>query len=269
MEPISSTDNPHVRLLRALQDARGRARHRAFLVEGVRLVETAALAARPRVALHAPRFGAADGREAALLRRLTDAGAEVRAVTERVLAHVSDTVTPQGIVAAVPLPEPVPDQAPTLAVVLDGIGDPGNAGTLLRTAAAVGVERLLCAPQTVDVYAPKVVRAAAGAHFAVEIRSASAWADVTAALASVEQVVLADARVSRRYWDVDWSKRSALIVSNEAHGASAGAREIATTHVGVPMAPGIESLNAAVAGSVILYEALRQRISARETETER
>ena len=269
MEPISSTDNPHVRLLRALHDAKGRARYGAFLVEGVRMVETAAEAARPQVALHTSSFGVGDGREASLLRRLNDRGAIVRPVTERVLAHVSDTVTPQGIVAALPLPDVTPSVAPTLALVLDGVGDPGNAGTLLRTAAAAAAERVVCAPETVDLYAPKVVRAAAGAHFALHILSVPAWADVAVALAGVDQVVLADAHATRHHWDVDWSKRSALIVSNEARGASAGACELATTRVSIPMARGIESLNAAIAGSVILYEALRQRACAKGTETER
>src|SRR5579883_2827908 len=103
-EPISSLENPHVRLARSLLEPAGRRRQRAFLVEGVRLVEAAAAAARPRLVLHTPDLGRRDARARRLLQQLRRNGADVRAATERVLAHVTDTVTPQGIVAIVPLP---------------------------------------------------------------------------------------------------------------------------------------------------------------------
>ena len=255
MEPIASTDNSLVKLARSLHEAKGRARHAAFLVEGLRLLEAAADCSAPRIVLHTIDFQRTSKRAAMLLERLDRNGTAVRAVTEKVMAHVSDTVTPQGIVAVVSLPEAATRAADsTLDLVLDEIQDPGNAGALLRSAAAGGVGRVLCSAGTVDPYSPKVVRAAAGAHFHVEI-SWVAWD----ALGAGRQVVLADARAKQPYWEVDWRRPSTLVVGNEARGTSADAQSVATHRVSIPMADGVESLNAAVAGSIILYEALRQR----------
>ena len=261
MEPITSTDNSLVKLARSLHEAKGRARQRAFLVEGLRMVEAASAAGAPQIVLHTPDFGSSGERGDALLRRLAAGGAQVRSVTERVFAHVSDTVTPQGIVAVVPLSDGTMRSAaaPALELILDELGDPGNAGTLLRTAAAAGVTRVLSANGTVDLFAPKVVRAAAGAHFSLGLGPARSWSDLLSILLPDVQVVLADASAPRRHWDVDWRRPSALIVSSEARGASDHARRLATERVSIPMEAGVESLNAGVAGSIILYEALRQR----------
>ena len=262
MEPITitSTDNAHVKLARSLHETKGRARARAFLAEGLRLVEAAAEATQPHLALYTEAFVASGERAERLLRRLSERGVQVRLVSERVLAHVSDTVTPQGLVAVVPLPREerilrcAQDDGAALDLVLDAVQDPGNAGTLLRTAAAAGVGRVLSAEGTVDLFSPKVVRAAAGAHFQVSV-GALAWDKIE----TEGQVILAEAGASRRYWEIDWRLPSTLIVSNEANGASEPARRRATERVSIPMHAQIESLNAGVAGSIILYEALRQR----------
>lgn len=275
---IISTDNPQVRLARSLLEASGRRRHGAFLVEGTRGVEAAA-AAPLRLALHAERYGRADGRERSLLRQLRGQGVPLRTLTDRVLAHVSDTVTPQGIVAVVgidegprtkggedvrladvPSPSSVlrPSPEAPLALVLDAVGDPGNAGTLLRSAAGAGVGLVVAMRGTVDLYSPKVVRAGAGAHFHVELATGVAWPDVAARLPRGAQVVLADAAAARPYWEADWTAPSVLIVSSEPHGASAAARDLADAAVSIPLRE-VESLNAGVAGSVILFEARRQR----------
>ena len=260
MEPITSTDNAQVKLARSLHEAKGRARARAFLVEGLRLVEAATHSTEPQLALHSTAFAESGERAARLLAALGARGVPVRPVSERVLAHVSDTVTPQGIVAVVPLPEDqrvlrcAQENGPALDLILDAVQDPGNAGTLLRTAAAAGVGRVLSAEGTVDMFSPTVVRAAAGAHFQVRIGSV-AWG----ALAGRGQVVLAEAGAPRRYWEIDWRIPSTLIVSNEARGATEQALRVATERVSIPMHTEIESLNAGVAGSIILYEALRQR----------
>jgi TrmH family RNA methyltransferase len=262
VEPITSLENPHVKLARSLLQAAGRRRHRGFLVEGLRLVEAATAQARPRLVLHLPSFGQRDPRERSLLRRLRGAGVPVRPVTERVLAHVTATVTPQGIVAVMPLPEAAPAAtapgANGLALILDGVSDPGNAGTLLRSAAGAGASLVLTSRDTVDVYSPKVVRAGAGAHFYVRLGADLDWSAIRQALPAGCAIWLADARAPRRYWEVDWTRDCAVIVSNEAHGPSQPARELATGSVSIPVQH-VESLNAGVAGSILLFEARRQR----------
>ncbi|MGI8423131.1 MAG: TrmH family RNA methyltransferase [Chloroflexota bacterium] len=268
MYAIASTGNPHVKLARSLHEAKGRARHGAFLIEGLRLVEAAAAVRAPRLVLYTPEFAGGDARADSLLRRIENARAELRLVTERVMAHVSDTVAPPGIVAVVPFPDaPAPRlDGPPLDLILDQVSDPGNAGTLLRTAAATRVGCVTSAPGTVDLYAPKTVRAGAGAHFMLAIFEARTWDEIAPTLAPGTQVILAEASAQRRSWDVDWRLPSALIVSNEARGASNAARNVSTDRISIPLAPGVESLNAGVAGSIILYEALRQRTTAGVTK---
>ncbi|HEV2123599.1 MAG TPA: RNA methyltransferase [Chloroflexota bacterium] len=278
-EPITGLENSQVKLVRSLHDAAGRRRHSAFLVEGLRLVESAVASGTPILALHAPEFGRVDGRERALVRRLQEAGAALRPVSARVLQHVTDTVNPQGIVAVMPLPSsgkqdgsegavasrgwastPEDDKSAPLALILDEVNDPGNAGTLLRSAAAAGVRCLLASRGTVDLFSPKVVRAGAGAHFALSISTGLSWGDLGQEVRrqAIEHVLLADVGGESPYWEADWTASTALIVSNEARGATAAARALASATVSIPMRH-MESLNVGVAGSVILFEALRQR----------
>jgi TrmH family RNA methyltransferase len=228
------------------------------------LVEAAAEAAAPSLVLHRPGFGWTDERERALLRSVRGSGAQVREVSERVLEHVADTVTPQGIVAVMPLPESDAALAGPagegLILVLDGVGDPGNAGTLLRSAVGAGVDRVWCVKGTVDVFSPKVVRAGTGAHFHYALATDLSWGTIRAHLPPGRAVLVADAAAEQRYWEVDWTQPSVLVLSSEAHGVSDEARTLATGAISIPITH-IESLNVGVAGSVILFEAQRQRLT--------
>jgi TrmH family RNA methyltransferase len=179
------------------------------------------------------------------------------AVSERVMKAMADTVSPQGVLAVVPFVELELPPGPSLGLVVDGLRDPGNLGAILRSANATGVEQVILAPKTVDPYNPKVVRGAMGAHFRLPIQALS-WPEITEALVGVE-VLLADVRGEQVYYEVDWAKTSALIIGGEAYGASGEAKELATATIAIPMHGGVESLNAAVAASVILFEAARQR----------
>jgi TrmH family RNA methyltransferase len=273
-----------VRLARSLLEPAGRRRQGAYLVEGLRLVEGAAEAGAagsgaPRLVLYTPSFGQRDGRERRLLLALRRLGGPVRPATERVLAHITDTVTPQGVVAVVPLPPEVPlsrgagagkgaGEAPLL-LVLDGVADPGNAGTLLRAAAGAGATAVLTTKGTVDLFSPKVVRAGAGAHFLLPLRTALDWEAILRVLPEGCRVLLADAGAATPYWEADWRGPTAVVLSSEAHGASAAAVQRAEAEgggqVGIPV-QGIESLNVAVAGSILLFEAVRQRRYAGDKE---
>ncbi len=179
------------------------------------------------------------------------------AATPRVVAVATDTVTPQGVVAVAAWPEL--QRRAGISLVLDAIQDPGNVGTLLRSAEASGVGCTLCAPGTVDVYSPKVVRAAMGAHFFQPLYVDMEWEAIIATLGDVSHIYATAASASTPYYAVDWCLSSALIIGNEAHGMSAAARALATHTVSIPMLGRTESLNAGVAGSIILFEALRQR----------
>jgi TrmH family RNA methyltransferase len=129
-------------------------------------------------------------------------------------------------------------------------------GTLLRSAAAAGVQAVLIPPETTDVFAPKVLRSGMGAHFRLPIHSMS-WEEI-AQMTNGIQVYVADMD-GHSCWETDLSKPVALIVGNEAEGASESARKLASGKISIPMSGETESLNAGVAGSVLMFEVMRQR----------
>jgi TrmH family RNA methyltransferase len=254
---ITSIANEKVKYVRSLYSRRARYRERHFVVEGIRLVREAFRAGIvPALVFYSEEVDALPGGQE-LLAEMQKGDAPAFAVSERVMKAMADTVSPQGVLAVVPFVELAPPLSPSLGLVVDGLRDPGNLGTILRSADAAGVEQVILAPKTVDPYNPKVVRGAMGAHFRLPI-AALGWPEIAEALADV-YVLLADARAERAYYEVDWTQPSALIIGGEAYGANQEARELAVATIAIPMHGGVESLNAAVAASVILFEAARQR----------
>jgi TrmH family RNA methyltransferase len=183
-----------------------------------------------------------------------------RVVEPRLFDRLSDVQTPQGILAVFPLPSVTPDPhdpAP-LVLVLDRLRDPGNLGTLLRSAAAAGVNAVYLTPETVDPWNPKVVRAGMGAQFRIPLIPLDAG--ILGELCQrLPRRVLASAAATRSYDMISWTGAAALVIGGETEGISPQLKEWGTEEVGIPLAHGVESLNAAVAGSVILFEAARQR----------
>jgi len=252
---LTSPTNERVKYARSLQRERVRTRERLFLIEGIRLIEEALRAGvRPVLAFYTERL-LASARGQALAARLQEASATALLVSEPVLASLSDTVTPQGVLAAVPYPElPLPSHG--LLVVLDGLRDPGNVGTILRTAWAADAAGLVTTRGTTDPYAPKVARAAMGAHFHLPLRAGLTSAELDHVLTG-RRALLAE-RGGQPYWQVDWRGDCALIVGGEARGSELAA-PLAQDRVGIPMRRDVESLNAAIAAAVLLFEAVRQR----------
>ena len=259
---LTSTHNPRVRAVRALLDRRrNREDERRFVAEGVRLIEAALDAGvRPDVAFYVADLLEND-RGRLLIARLRDV-AETIEVSDGVMDTLSDTETPQGVVAVLPFLDPAAlpgtdEGGAPLVLMVDGVRDPGNLGTLLRSAAAVGVSEVLLAPGTVDLYNPKAVRAGMGAHFVVRAEALD-WPGIAARLARLA-VRVAVARARQPYDRVDWTGGSALIVGGEAEGVGAEAWRVAREGVSIPMRGQVESLNAAMAATIILFEADRQR----------
>jgi TrmH family RNA methyltransferase len=242
---ITSIHNQRVRQVHALQtQPRRRRREGRIVLEGLRLVQDAIAAGhQPDYILHTADHPPPC--EPAL------------PVTENVMRHLSDTQQPQGIIGVFPLPRIATPAQPARVLILDAIRDPGNLGTLLRTAAAAGVQAVITAPGCVDPYNPKVLRAGMGAHFRVALAEMD-WAQITAYCAGL-RVYLADSQGDARYDRADWSPGWALITGSEAHGASSEAQRSAQQRVYIPMAAATESLNAAIATAVILFEAQRQQ----------
>jgi TrmH family RNA methyltransferase len=255
---ITSTDNPKVKQARLLLERRGRTEAGRCLAEGVRLIEDAmrvgvfpTLVFFVAPALEQPRA-------AALLKAARDTGSAPLELSPAVFDTLSDTVTSQGIIAVLPIPQPVLPLDPTLILVLDQMRDPGNLGAILRSAAAAGVDALLLTKGCTDPWSPKVLRAGMGAHFRLALAADLSWQDI-ARVVGARPIWLADAQADVAYDQIDWTQPCALVIGGEASGLSDQAQQSGTERIAIPMSGHTESLNAAMAATVLLFEAVRQR----------
>jgi RNA methyltransferase, TrmH family len=261
---LGSAQNPHVAAARSLLTRRGRTAASSFLVEGPHAVGEV-LAGDHAVRELFVTDAAAD-REIELMRTAATRRIPVRVVTEKVLARLGDTVTPQGLVAVVALPSVdlagVLAASPRLLVVLDTVADPGNAGTVIRTADAIGADAVVLSEGSVDVYGGKVVRAAAGSllHLPV-VPGADADATVEA-LRAAGITVLATAAAGEDSLD-DLMDTDALagptawLLGNEAHGLPKRLLDAADRRVRVPLRGRAESLNLAATAAICLHATSR------------
>ena len=259
---IRSTSNSHVRTIRSLRDDRSlRRSERMFVLEGVRLVaDLLASGATPVFVLYDPEQLATTVAGNALMDALGQSTGAVYAASAEVIKAASDTASPQGVVAVAQWPIITIPTQPQLIVVCDHIQDPGNLGTIIRSSDAVGVAAIYCSVGCVDVYAPKTVRASMGSLMRVPIRQDMAWDTLASTLAPYRIYAADGGGQSVAYTQIDWRRPSVLIVGNEAHGLSTSARQLAQQTIHIPMRAGIESLNAAMAASIILFEAQRQQM---------
>ncbi len=260
MKNIASADNHTFRQMKALLTAKGRTEQGLLLAEGPHLVQEALRAGVPIAAVAVG--ASALGRHEELLDACVASGAQALLLADRLLDALCDTRTPQGIVAAVGIRrlglEWLAGCEGRLAVVLENVQDPGNVGTILRTALAVdGAFSLLCGGA--DPWSPKVVRASQGAVFhlpiveeaaapqAIERLNALGWHCACAHLAGQDFF----ARQSRA--------RTALVIGNEGAGVSAQAAAACQGLYRLPMGAKAESLNAAVAAGIMLYDLWREQ----------
>jgi RNA methyltransferase, TrmH family len=257
---ISSTRNPKVQWVRSLLSlAKARRESGVFVVEGVRLVEEAFQAGwEPELVFFSSDLSA---RGMKLVGPFQNRKGVVEEVSPEVLKAAGDTETPQGILAvlparALPLPEDL-----DFILILDSVRDPGNLGTILRTAAAAGVQAVLLSKGTADSFAPKVVRAGMGAHFRLPVHRLD-WEEIQTYLKAGEpglRVFLADAGGGQPHTKADLVQPLALILGGEAEGAGSEAQRLAGHRVHIRMPGRAESLNAGAAAAVLLFEVVRQR----------
>ena len=244
-------------LARDLGRRKAREKRSLFVAEGVRSVEELLRSdIQLRGALVAPQLGSAP-RGQALLGRLKDRGLEIAEVSEKEFRSAAETESPQGVIAIGELPDRSLRtlQLPAVCrlLLLDGVQDPGNVGTIVRTAAALGATATIALPGTVDLWNPKVIRSSMGAQF-----------HHPAFHATVSDVLDFIGREKLELWVAEGSgdpfapsasvPRLAIAVGNEGSGLSAEIRERAQKSISLPIAGNVESLNVAVAAGIILYE---------------
>jgi RNA methyltransferase, TrmH family len=249
-------------LIRDLHRRRARERRGLALVEGVRLVEEALAAGAP---LRGAVTGGAlegTGRGRALKAALLASGAEVLAVPDPDLARLAATDQPQGVVAVVEAPGAALGRVPVgpgaVLVVLDALQDPGNVGTVVRTALAFGAAGVVALPGTAELANPKTLRATMGACFRIPL-AAAPEAEVAAWLARHGVTVVAAAMDGEPFDPAGLPRPLALVLGNEGAGARSALAAGAARRVTIPVAAGVESLNVAVAAGILLHGVARGR----------
>ena len=252
MESITSAQNRLIKTLKSLSKKHGRAQSGLFLVEGeVMITEALGCGLKIREAIAVSRhaeFAAALPCRAFL-------------VPEGIMESVCDTKTPQGVCAAFEMPCALPlEKMPDKIVALDGVQDPGNVGTIWRTADAAGFGGLILGAGSADPFSPKVQRAAMGSGFRLPFALTD---DMGAALAALRaggySIICSDLGGNDFYSRPDPGDRYVLVIGSEARGISDATREMATMRLKLPMRGGAESLNAAVAAGIMMYELMRPR----------
>lgn len=255
---ITSVKNPRVQWIRRLQGrSKERRDDRVFVIEGIRLVEESQAANWVvRDLFYVPDLAE---RGMMLVQAFEDSSARIEAVSENVMRAMSDTKNPQGILAAIEMKSLPEAEAPDFLLILDQMQDPGNLGTILRTAAAANVQEVYLTPGTVDPFSPKVLRAGMGAHFRLPIFVAG-WNEILSRIENADlHVYLSAAGGGDPYYDSNFVRPLVLIIGSEAHGAGQKAIQASDSQVYVPMPGGGDSLNASVAAGILLFEITRQR----------
>ncbi|MBI5658933.1 MAG: RNA methyltransferase [Nitrosomonadales bacterium] len=261
MKHLTSRDNPLFKeLARLAGSARQRKKSGQTLLDGAHLL--AAYLGAGGKPLHVLVNAAAeqDGGIAALLKKLP--GVPLTQLDGKLFADLSELKTPGGILALIAQPQPEIFAARSrFALLLEGIQDPGNLGSLLRSAAAAGCDAAFLSAGCADAWSPKVLRAGMGGHFALSIHEAAELPAVTAAFEGA--VLAASLTAESSLYDCDLRGKLAFALGNEGAGLSGPLLAAASRCVAIPMPGKTESLNVAAAGAVCLFEALRQRQSMR------
>lgn len=256
LKTVRSRANPLFRsLLRLKESARERRRESLAILDGLHLVEAYAMRSGPPRLLAVSASALETPEVRALLKRLPSVDTVV--LEPQLFRQIAPVTTPTGILAVVPIPVSRPVSLDIdFCVLLEDIQDPGNLGAILRTAAAAGVRQALLSKGCADVWSPRVMRGAMGAHHFLAICE---QADLGAFARSYRgKVVAADAGAAARIFELDLRGPTAFALGNEGAGLSASLRKAAHARASVPMAAGMESLNVAAAAAICLFERVRQ-----------
>lgn len=256
---LTSVQNPLVKQLRKLQQAKERRSQQMFLLEGTHLLEEACAVGCPlAIVCCTPNW---QEQHPQLWEQAIALAPRVELVSPEVLQAIATTQHPDGVVAIahrhIPIALPIPD----LGIALQTLQDPGNLGTVIRTAAAAGADGLWLSADSVDLDHPKVLRASAGQWFRLPMAvSPNLQEEIGQFQRNGVQVVATLPTAKLTYWEADLSKPTLILLGNEGAGLSPELAEMADIGVKIPLAAGVESLNVAIAAALILYEAKRQRL---------
>ncbi|GMQ78488.1 MAG: RNA methyltransferase [Anaerolineae bacterium] len=252
---ITSKGNTKIKWVRRIQSSRRfRQKERLFIVEGNRWIRELAQLEYWPASLFATESWLQEPENQSLIKNFP---VTPLTVSDQIMDHASSLESAPGILAVPPMPSISLPEAPAFILILDRIANPGNLGSLLRSAAAAGVDGVLLTPGCADPFNPKALRGGMGVQIRLPIENLE-WADIRHLTDSLA-VFIASSRGGRTFYSVDWRFPSAVIIGSEASGPSEEAQNLAQSEITIPMRSGVESLNAAVAGGIILFEVARQR----------
>ncbi len=256
---LTSLQNPLVKQIRKLHASKGRREQELFLLEGTHLLQEACAVSYPlETVCCTPQW---QERHPELWERASQQAGRSELVSSQVLESLATTVHPDGVVATARR-SPARQQLANidLTLALETIQDPGNLGTIIRTAAAVGASGLWLSADCADADHPKVLRASAGAWFRLPVAvSPDLKREVLYCRQQGVQVVATLAAAKETYWDIDYQTPTLILLGNEGAGLSADLLALCDRYARIPLSAGVESLNVAIAAALILYEARRQR----------
>ena len=255
MKEITSVKNPQIQAIRELQKARNRRETGLFLAESMKMVREA-------LALHLCHTLIVDAKRQeeyrALIGEAEADGCEVLLVTEAIMQAVSEQKTPQGICCTVAIPDEPQALSGNLIVAMDGVQDPGNVGTILRTADAAGFDGALLGAGCADLYGSKTLRATMGSVFRVPVKRTDDLAASLEVMKACGYAVVATELGGEDFYTHCPHEKAVLVIGSEGRGVSQAVRDAATHHLALPMRGGAESLNAAVAAGIMIYEMARE-----------
>ncbi len=256
---LTSIQNPLIKQIKKLQNAKQRRETQLFLLEGTHLIQEACTVNYPLQTVCLTSTWQAEHAE--LWSILGATGSQIELVSDEVIRSISTTVNPDGIVAIVPrLALAAPPIPAKLTIALARIQDPGNLGTIIRTAAAVGADGLWVSSDSVDLDNPKVLRSSAGQWFRLAMGVSDNLPELlTSYQQQGVQVVSTTAHTQTSYWEVPLTQPTLILLGNEGAGLSDDLAALADLQIKIPMSVGVESLNVATAAALILYEVRRQR----------
>ncbi|MEA5619565.1 RNA methyltransferase [Cronbergia sp. UHCC 0137] len=257
---LISLQNSLVKQIRKLHASKERHKQELFLLEGTHLLEEACAVDYPLEVVCCTPEWQRDHQQ--LWQKASSRCDRSEVVSEEVLAAMATTVQPDGVIATAKRREQTTELPFTgVVLALETVQDPGNLGTIIRTGAAAGASGLWLGGGGVDLDHPKVLRASAGQWFRLGMAvTEDLRATVQQSQEAGMQVVATVPTANLTYWQVDWRKPSLILLGNEGAGLSPDLMAMADIQVKIPLSPGVESLNVAIAAALMLYEAQRQRV---------
>ena len=261
MQVISSKENELIKHIKKLKDKKERDISNEYIIEGVKLIQEAIQEkAKIKQIIICEECEKAEAIPKEIMYEI--ARYECIYITKKLYNYLTEVKTPQGILAVIEKEsnEKNIDYTQEIIVALDGIQDPGNLGTILRTVDSIGLTQILVSKDTADSYNPKVVRSTMGAIFRVKIIECE---DLEKTLKEIKrhkfEIVVTSLQTKNSIYDIDYKKK-VIVIGNEANGVQEKIQQLADKKVKIPMLGKTESLNASVATGIILYEYVRQKL---------